>query len=245
MNLKPLHIIGITLLLFASCAPEDRWDCIKSSGEEVTVSRTLRMFHKLDVSDRIDVVISPSNEYRVEIKGGKNIIPDVETSLKDGTLFLRDNNTCNWVRDLSKFVEITVFVPELETIRMDGAGTITATDTLRGNFLGVDMWGSGGVVELPVVVNRSHSKIHTGPGDITFKGSSIYNFAYSTGNGFLDLDEFSTEITEAINWGTGDFSLTVTDSLYVEIGHLGSVTYYGQPEKVVEWLNGEGQAIAR
>ena len=98
------------LLMFLSCSNVS--DCTKSSGELTTRIYDDFIFDKILVFKGINLRIIQSSNYRIEVQAGVNLIDDISVTVVNGQLQLRDNTTCNWVRDYGETV-ITIFTPTL------------------------------------------------------------------------------------------------------------------------------------
>lgn len=93
-------IIILTLLSFAvvSCDSEDSIDCFKKTGEEIEVEIALAPFHSIKTEDEIDLYLMNGSQ-KVILKGGKNLLLEIDLSVKDGVLTIFNANSCNWVRE--------------------------------------------------------------------------------------------------------------------------------------------------
>lgn len=238
---KGWHIALLALLL-AGC---ERSACWKSLGKVQEENRTVALFDKLDVADGFDVVLHQSDTQAVLVTAGANLLDFIETEVTDGTLRLRNNNTCNALRSYDAPLQVEVWCANLYSIRFAGWGNITSPDTIVGERMFIDLHDAVGSIELTIDAARSHTKIHTGPGNVTLRGHTGSHYAYSTGNGQLDCSALQTTETVAINKGTGDLSVFSSNRLVAEITHTGWIYYTGNPGNIETILTGSGQLEAR
>lgn len=113
-----MRIILITLLcaLLIGCDSADAPDCFRTEGPMVEVEIAVASFERIVVEDDINLVISQGLQQRVVVRTGENLLPEVEATVDDGVLRLKDNNGCNWVRDYG-VTTVEVATPELLEIR--------------------------------------------------------------------------------------------------------------------------------
>jgi len=235
---KGLYIWAVFLLL--GCAKENRWDCFKSSGDEVTENRGLSAFNSIYVEDRIDVIFKVDSVYRAEVKFGENIIHHIETDVSDGSLSISNNATCNWVRDLSKRPEVTIYAPEISQLENRCSGDITFADTLKTESFAYDQWECNGNAKLLIISNFTRITMHVGHCDVSVSGQTESAEFYSAAVGRLRARNFISPVTLSNNSSIQDMELYASGYLYAEINESGSILYSGEPETVDIEINGEG-----
>lgn len=108
-----LYLI-ISVLIFA-CNGEDGPDCFKKQGKQITKQIELEHFSKINISEGIELIVSESNEQKVTLTAGENLINDIDFHVNEGELFIRDENGCGMLRNIS-VAKIHVAVPLLEKI---------------------------------------------------------------------------------------------------------------------------------
>ena len=118
----------ILFFLISGCSATD--DCVKSSGEMISKEIEVPDFDKIIVYNGISLVITQGENYKIELKTGSNLIDDITINVSDGILFLKDNTTCNWVRD---YGQTTVYVttPNLTEIYSKTEKTISSNGILK------------------------------------------------------------------------------------------------------------------
>ena len=97
---KTRQAIGlIIIILFAiSCSKMNPGDCFKNTGSVSTEVRVATPFYYLHMKNNVDVFLTYSQEYSIEVRAGKNIIQGIKTSIEGNTLSISNENTCNWIR---------------------------------------------------------------------------------------------------------------------------------------------------
>lgn len=129
---KIIYIITV-LVFFVSC--EKPADCIESSGNKTTKEFEVtpaNYFHSIYVSKGVGLVVKQGTEYKVEVQTGENLINDISVEFKNDGLYLKDNSSCNWVRDYGQTI-VYVTTPQLDFLNLnskteqniDSDGTLT------------------------------------------------------------------------------------------------------------------------
>ena len=101
------------LFLCISCSKPT--DCVESTGPIVTKNFAVTPFTRLFVNQGIEVIIKQGPTYQVLVSTGKNLIDDIDVTQDASTLYLKDNTTCNWVRDFGQ-TKILITAPNIENI---------------------------------------------------------------------------------------------------------------------------------
>lgn len=95
-------IIIATVLFIALLSCEKPSDCIESAGNSITKNIEVTPFTRVEVYAGIELIITQGTEYKVEIVTGENIIENVEVKQEGNTLKLKENSSCNWVREYAQ-----------------------------------------------------------------------------------------------------------------------------------------------
>lgn len=232
----------IIALCLTSCNKEEGWDCLKKSGPEITELRTLENFNEVYIEDKIDVILKPSSVYEVEVTFGKNILPKITSNVIDGKLYLKNEATCDMVRNLKERPVVTIGFPSISHIEYSGSGDISCVDSLRGPSFTFEQWNGSGNVDLISTSDTLKILLHTGHGNVKVSGTSVLSEYYSNAVGGIDAREVSAEVCLVNNSGVNSIYLTVSDYLYSYIGGSGNVYYRGEPS-IEQTGDGKGSLI--
>lgn len=231
------------LLLFVSCAKENMGDCFKSVGKQIVERRDLGSFKRLHISKKVDVeFIADTAEY-VEVACGENLVEFIETIVKNDTLYITNNNRCNWVRNLNTPIKVLVHFKLIDRIYFTGAGLINSKDTLESENFNLTCFQATGDVNL-ILKNGWNDIVQlTGQAGITISGTGPYNVVYSSGYGRIDTRNFKATNCYVRHRGTGDFFVTAADTLKVNIELIGNVYYTPTPQNITLQKMGTGNLI--
>src|SRR6056297_2402496 len=125
------------------------------AGErEKTETRNVKKFDAIEVSAGIDLFLSMGNRESIKVVADDDIIDNVKTEVRGGTLhvYMKNNNSWfnifNWGSTRSKKVYVTV--NELKRLCTSSGSDVKAENTLKGDELQVEV-SSGSDVNLDVI----------------------------------------------------------------------------------------------
>ncbi|MFI5164021.1 MAG: head GIN domain-containing protein [Bacteroidia bacterium] len=215
-------------LLFSSCNKENRWDCIKRTGEKTTDTRILPPFTKVYLKDNIDVFITQGATQEVKIAAGKNLISLIKTEVINGELHLSNDNKCNWARSYKNgVISVYITMPTLSFITNDGSGNIKSQGTISCDTM--DVWTKeSGDVELTLNANVVFVQIY-GSSDVTVHGKTNVLGIDHADEGFLYCQDLQTDMAWSTTKSAGNEYFNVKNSLSVTIDWVGNIYYLGNP----------------
>lgn len=123
--MKKITILFL-ILIFGCSKPSD---CIESAGNEVKKEFSVASFDKIKVYKGLNLVITQGTTQKIEVQTGENLIDNIEVKIENGFLILKDNSSCNWVRE---YGQTTIFVttPTLSDIICKTEKTISSNGIL-------------------------------------------------------------------------------------------------------------------
>jgi hypothetical protein len=198
------------------------------SGNVVTETREVEDFHAIDLDYPAQVSVTQGKSVSVEIEADDNLLPGLQTRVRNGTLeIFYESESGDWVNP-SKTVKIMIVVKDLDLVDIHNAGDINlegiASDALR-----MDVSGAGNL-ELNDIDVKDLSVDLSGAGNVVASGSADdFNLSISGFGNFNGKDLHSK--TANVNMsGAGSATVWVDDELDASISGAGSVNYYGSPE---------------
>ena len=242
--LRPANIILFlfsVIFLFSSCKKENLFDCLKSTGDISTETRSIASFSEVKVYDNVNVIFVQDTLTFIELRAGENLIPLVVTELRDGKLFIENHNTCNWVRDFSIPVEVYIHLPSLKIIHSFGSGNITSQNTIVTDVIELNNHNTGDI-DMTIAATEIYCRQHACFGDNKINGSAQYIYIYNTGYGFCDCAALNANRATAISISTGLTYVNTCDELSAEIKSSGDIYYKGSPV-IQSTITGSGRLI--
>lgn len=121
-------------MLYLGCDSEKAWDCFQDSGELVQQEYDVPLFKKIQVWERVQLIVQHGNRQSVRVQTGANLIEEVQVVVEDSTLKVSDRNSCNYVRDYD-ITKVFVSSPDIKEIRSSSGLTVKSLGTLGWNEL--------------------------------------------------------------------------------------------------------------
>jgi hypothetical protein len=228
-------------ILLVSCKSEEGWDCTKPYGEKITELRFPGVFHSLDTEGEMDVEYRYSDSAYVNVVSGDNIINRITTEVRDSVLYLRNEESCKWVRDLSRRPKVIVLSPTLKRMQNRSIGDIDFRDTLKSPEFLYEQYDAGGTVNMLLDCPDAFIYMHTGPTALTVKGKAGTAELYSATSGKLMAENFIVNVALVNNTSIQPITCYAVDYLYAGINLSGDILYRGNPGQIDTFLNGSGK----
>ncbi len=109
-------VLVVIVLLVAACNSESAPDCFQNSGAIVRDEVDVSDFTEITVFENVGLVLKEGPEIKVEVETGEFLRNEVEVTVAEGRLVLRNTNDCNYVRAYG-FTKVYVTAPEISEIR--------------------------------------------------------------------------------------------------------------------------------
>ncbi|NPD45925.1 head GIN domain-containing protein [Lentimicrobium sp. S6] len=239
MKTKLIIILAILISLGTTSCRKGIF--IRGNNNVSTETRELSGFSKLANNGSFEVTIIKDTISYVVIEAESNIIPYIETSIKNGALIIDSRETISPRRSM----KLTVYTPEMEAMELkgsgsifseafesdsfsavvDGSGDITATASCSETYLRIN--GSGNLIANLFTENLD-AEIH-GSGSITLYGQGTHSTMGIFGSGNIKYVDFEQKYCAAKSDGSGNIYVQVSDGLDAQIFGSGSIYYRGNP----------------
>lgn len=108
-------IFTLLLQCLPGCTSDAMPECYRTAGAIVTYDAEVDPFTSVVLSEGIALVITQGDEQRVTIETPENFKPEISAETINGELHLRNNTSCNWVRDYN-MTTVYLTTPNLESI---------------------------------------------------------------------------------------------------------------------------------
>jgi len=233
--MKKLYIVLSLILVLTSC--EKPSECFESTGDMVTRSIPVSPFTRIKVYRGIALVITQGPDYKVEIQSGSNLIDNIEVTQIDNQLVLKDNTTCNWLRE---YGQTTVYItaPNLEDIYSKTERNISSNGVLTYPVLrlfALDKDGDGedgaGTGDFFINVNN---------GQLVIENNNVSRY-YITGNtveallnlyagdGRIDAQNLTAQTIKVYHRGSNDMIVHPIQSITGKMVSTGNIILKNNP----------------
>ena len=174
-------------------------------GTVITEERQISDFNKIDVSGSVNLTVSKSDKYSVQITSNSNIINFIETVKVGNTLVIKLSN--NQFIKATK-LDVNIQMPSLDQLITSGSGNTNLQEVPN---------------TASFVINKS------GSGNLSITGtSSIAQFTIG-GSGYVSANKFSIASLQIEKSGSGNANFSISDFIKGNISGSGNVTYSGSP----------------
>jgi putative autotransporter adhesin-like protein len=182
-------------------------------GPRTTQTRDVPAFTRIDNRASVDVRLHVGEPQRVQVRAGENVIDDVHTDVRDGTLRLTYDHHGMFGGD----AVVDATVPKLTGIDASGSGDIDA-DGIDADAFDVRATGSATVAV---------------EGDVRRLAVEL------DGSGDADLADLSAREARVAVSGSGDADVRANRRLDVDVDGSGGVRYHGEPA-LTKQVDGSG-----
>lgn len=237
-----LFLTVAMLIAFIACDSEHAPECFKASGAYSEREVPVEFFSKLIVMDEAEVYLRSEGEPGIVIRGGKNIIPDIDFNFSGETLTITNRNKCLWVRKAGN-PEIHITNPDLRVLEAYDFSNFHTPDTLVYPHLFILTNGTGNF-DLTVridsfLINSDYIS------NFRIRGEAGYFKLYLVNDSRFDCRELVSGRTRIHHAGSNLLELYPTESLYGEMRGTGNVHYFYHPPLVDVDISGSGELIDR
>jgi putative autotransporter adhesin-like protein/cell wall-active antibiotic response 4TMS protein YvqF len=202
------------------------WGGAPGSGRVVTETREVTGFQAVSFSAVGDLNIKQGNVESLSIEAEDNVLPELQTVVRGGTLYISLANGPLRVWP-SRPIRLNLTVKDLNRVELSGAGN-TVVSELSTKQLQAILSGAGSLRFDGLAVDQLDCTL-SGAGGLTVAGRSAKTSVNVSGVGALHGDDLQTASANVNLSGTGGVTLWVTNDLYANISGLGSLGYYGRP----------------
>jgi hypothetical protein len=236
-------IITLAVCVLA-CKSGDAPDCFKQAGADVVEVRSFSGgIRQINIEGLIDVEIRTDNEGAIEVFGPEYLVNGIITEQDGGFLNLRNENTCNWVRNLGIRFKVVIHASQLEAVNYKGQGDVIFVDTLYTNQFSFENRQGFGDVLIRYVGDSLNVTNHTGYANFILQGSSRTAGFFHQGVGVFDAADFSSSAVYSNNSSINQLLVNSTGYLFAKLSNKGNTYYKGSPDLIDLDINGTGILI--
>ncbi|MEM6684510.1 MAG: head GIN domain-containing protein [Bacteroidota bacterium] len=231
--MKKIYFIFILLFCIA-CDSEDANDCFQTSGSIISETVQLENFSKIEVGEHITLVITEGATQEVRIETGENLANDVDATVVGETLFLSDNNNCNYFRDYG-ITTIYVTTPNLTEInsktqfevRSNGILTFPNLQLISENFTNSSVASGNFNLQLQ---NQELGIVFNNLSNLFISGTTeTFDINLPGGNSRIEAADFIAETVTIFSRSSNDIIINPQQELSGDIFGTGDVIAVNQP----------------
>ncbi len=236
MKTQIVLLLSLSLLIFGACKKENK--CTQGNGDIVQETRPLDEYTSASFNGAYNISVAPINASQIDLFGESNILPLIKSTVVNKALTV--GTTGDDCYETSNTIEVTLSTPLLNSLRVNGAGNVTALNMVQD---GLSFETNGSAVLTSQMDVNTFSTTIRGSGDANFAGTADDATFTITGAGNIFGNNLFTEKCTIVISGAGDVRINVSTSLNVTISGSGSVYYTGDPQDVTSNISGTGGLI--
>ena len=260
--MKRNHIAVLFILVSLIAA-----SCSKSpftNGKPVSESRAVGHFRAIRVHHNVNVTLKHSDRPRLELTCPENLIDDITTEILGDTLFIKNENTLNWLRSYDYDINLTVYYDSLREINFASNGWLKCAqgDTLFGtsfyiedsinnneqsrlvvNAFRLNVNGGSGDIDLNIKCAVFINKFITGTSKMTLKGEVAYVEHDYQSYGPINAAELMCTFVRIRTSSPNNIYVSTKNDLKVRIFGIGNIYYKGNVIPEIITHTGKGQVI--
>jgi hypothetical protein len=223
-------VLTIVALLMTSCKYDiDLGNGIDGSGNVITEKRTTNeTFTKIEVNRGIEVIVSQSNDVKVEVEADDNIAKHITTKVKNGVLEISTDESI----DSAEAMIVRVSMPTITGLEATSGSDLRSENTLKGTAIKVKT-SSGSEAEVTLEYDSVDSESTSGS-QLTLLGKALkLRTASSSGSEINAGSMLSNEINSESSSGSTTTVYPLVN-LSARASSGSSINYHGTPKKVTE-----------
>jgi hypothetical protein len=206
--------------------------CFEDAGPEVIVQRNTGSFHRIDLFDDVDVVLTQDTIESIKVVAAKNIEPNIYIQNENGTLIIKNNTTCKWLRSPAEKPKAYVNVKMLDYINYSGSGNITSSNTIIANTISFYSATGAGNIDISLEAKLVNATVEYESADFIFHGKADVCYCYANSRGTLGFKDFEVKRLIIGYAGNRDVTVNATEIIEATIYHAGNIYYKGSPSNI-------------
>lgn len=189
---------------------------------QVVEQRNHSGFVSIENNSNANIVIIPSNQYKVVIIGTKESVTELTTQIKADELKIARVHQGNYY-DKNDKLTIEISMPVIKSIKQYGSGNFSMDGKFETEELMLSNSGSGNV-SLHLTTNLMMGKL-SGSGNLNMKGSINKLDLELSGSGNSNISEVSINKADIKLIGSGNCKISQIPDLDVKITGSGKINY--------------------
>lgn len=203
-----------------------------------TQNRKIAGFSGISVSGNFDIRVLMGNTESLKINTDEETLREIETVVQNDVLIIRYRPRTGW-KKLRK-VNILINAKIIESLTMNGSGSLRVDGTLKTKNLKTQISGSG-LLSLTTNANN-YIALLSGSGKIIVKGKVKQAQIVLSGSGRFLGEELTAENADVKVSGSGNASIAADNKLEALVSGSGSIRYSGNAQ-VTKSMSGSGSIV--
>jgi len=228
-------LIPLLFLVVALISCDRPWVYETGNGRMISETRSVQDFEELEVSGFYEVLLEAGDRESVFIEADENLMDLIVAEKVGRTLKIYNAKSIH----SKEGIRIVISYRNLEKISTTGAAIIENRGLLTGDYLELDLKGTG-LMNLQLEVGEL-DVVLSGAGLIELEGAADIQRVQLKGAGNFSAYDFETEESEIRLSGVGAAQIFASQRLDAKVQGIGHISYRGNPDEVDKRVSGLGQ----
>lgn len=193
---------------------------------QTTVKRDISTFTKLDACGAANIIFENSSTPSLNIEGNADEIKQIETVVKNGTLFIKTKGTFHHP------FKIKIAGNGLSSLNLTGASSFVSSSPLKAEAFSIRASGAS-FVKLPLNAKSVHTNMN-GASSIQLSGSTNELVADVSGASALKAGELKSAVASVTASGASSAKVYASEKLSTSTTGASSVKYDGNPKDITQ-----------
>ena len=212
---------------------------VRGSGDVVSEPRSVEGFSRVAISGIGTLYIEQGDREALVIEAEDNILPYLESEVRNNTLELGVQITGLNLRPTER-IEYYLTVRDLEQVEASGTADVYILSLTTSEFQ-IEISGLGDVTVDALFSDSVRTDI-SGSGDVRIAGEVADQEVQISGLGNYDAGDLESDVALIVMSGSASATVWAKESLDVRISGVGDVEYYGSPQ-VRQQISGLGSLL--
>lgn len=222
MRNRFINITWVVLLAAVGCNRPDAPDCLQRAGIDGQLEGSLSEFTRLTLKSNVDYILHIDSNWHYTVEGPINLLGDITFNKSKNSLEVRNENTCNLIRNKKRRILIHIYAPFFYEFDIQSQGSLICSDTLRQSLQ--VYYNDANCNSVWLISNDStRFEYPKGTGDITIRGKSAFGWLYSNAIGKIDGSKWISQNLSVHHNSLQDISVHPIQYLHAEIHNKGNL----------------------
>ena len=223
-----LLLACVTLGILSSC----RFYCVRGSGNQLSETRKLGDFQKIDISGGYKVNLKQDSSLSIKITADDNLLKYIKTEIDGDRLRIYSKkNMCNTGQ-----MTVNIGVKNLEEVKASGGIEIESDGKINTQDIAFRL---SGATKITMDLNAANvTTSGSGSTELDLRGQASSHDIDLSGSGTVNALDFVVGNCNIQTSGVGESQVNVLHSLSVHSSGASSVKYRGNPSNVTNDKSG-------
>jgi hypothetical protein len=213
---------------------------VQGSGRIGSEDRQVQGIRGVALTNSGDLTITVGNQEALRIEAEDNVLPYLETTVRNGTLTIGTRPNTNL--RTSRPIRYALTVKSLESLVISSSGNIVAPALQADRFTATI--SSSGDIRLAGLNANNLQVVISSSGDLEINGGEVKQQSITlSSSGQYKAGNLRSQTADVRLSSSGNATIWVTGSLNAQLSSSGNVNYYGKPA-ITQRMSSSGKLVS-